>query len=273
MSYFQALILGVVQGITEFLPISSSAHLVITPIFFGWELPENQVFLFDVLVQLGTLVAVILYFRGELIAICKDVFSGILARDFYSQPNARLGWNIVLASIPAGLAGLFLEDLVEMAFHNPISTSIFLFCTAAILLGADHIGRGDRRIEEVTWMDAIWIGFTQALAIFPGISRSGATISGGMVRNLGRKAAARFSFLMSVPIMLAAGFLSVTKLFLMADISDFLPILLIGFITSAIVGYLAIHWLLNFLTRHSLKTFAFYCVGLGIITIIVTYVS
>lgn len=273
MSYFQALILGIVQGITEFLPISSSAHLVITPIFFGWKIPEDQVFLFDVLVQLGTLIAVILYFRRELIAICKNVFSGVIAGDLFSQPKSRLGWNILFASIPAGLAGLFLKDLVEKAFHSPISTSIFLFCTAGILLGADYFGKGDRKIEEVTWIDAIWIGIAQALAIFPGISRSGATISGGMMRNLGRKASARFSFLMSIPIMLAAGFLSVTKLFSLSDVSQFLPILLLGSIASAIVGYLAIHWLLNFLSRHSLKPFAFYCVGLGMITIIVTYVS
>ncbi|MCJ7626232.1 MAG: undecaprenyl-diphosphate phosphatase, partial [Anaerolineaceae bacterium] len=198
---------------------------------------------------------------------------GIFAGDLFNEPKSRLGWNILLASVPAGLAGLFLYDLVEKIFHSPISTSIILFCTAAILVCADHFGKGDRTIEEVSWIDAIWIGFSQALAIFPGISRSGATISMGMMRKLGRKASARFSFLMSIPIMLAAGFLSIIKLFSMPDVSGFLPILFLGFIISAIVGYLAIHWLLHFLSRHSLRTFAFYCVGLGMITIIITYVS
>ena len=272
MSYFQAFIMGIIQGVTEFLPISSSAHLVLTPIFLRWDIPEDQIFPFDVLVQMGTLVAVIIYFRNDILSISRAFVLAMVRRDPFGEPESRLGWYLLLASIPAGFIGLDFKDIIEKVFINPAATAIFLCFTAFFLLMAEYLGKRSRIIDDITWLDAIWIGIAQAFAIFPGISRSGATIAGGMTRNLNREAAARFSFLLSIPIMFAAGFLSGASLFTMPEITRFLPILFTGFMTSAIVGYLSIHWLLRFLTRHSFRAFAFYCIGLGLITIIVIYV-
>lgn len=273
MTIFQAIILGIIQGLTEYLPISSSAHLVIAPFLFGWVIPEGQVFPFDVLVQIGTLVAVIGFFWKDLFAMVGAVILGIVRRKPFTEPQARLGWYIVLATIPAGMAGVFLKDMVEQAFHSPVAVAWFLLGTAALLTLAELLGRRTRNLSGITWKDALWIGLFQAVSIFPGMSRSGATISGGMIRNLERKEAARFSFLMAVPIMLAAGGLGVVDLFKTPGWTAFLPVLLAGFITAGVVGYFSIKWLLSFLARRPLYWFAGYCVLLAAVTLLVAYVA
>lgn len=272
MTFFQAFILGIIQGLTEFLPISSSAHLVLAPYFFGWQFPIEQVFPFDVLVQIGTLAAVIIYFWKDLLSIGRAFLSGLIQRQPFKEPHSRLGWYILLATLPAGVIGLLFDDLVEQAFHDPAITAFFLLITATLLVIAEKVGRRTRSLHELGWRDALWIGFAQALSIFPGISRSGATIAGAMTCNLQRREAARFSFLMSIPIMAAAGLLSLVKLAALPGLAQFLPVLAVGFITAAVVGYLSIHWLLAFLTRRSLNIFAIYCAGLGIVTLLITYV-
>jgi undecaprenyl-diphosphatase len=272
MTLFQAFILGIVQGLTEFLPISSSGHLVLVPFLFGWELNPEQVFPFDTLVQMGTLVAVIIYFWKDLVSIVKAVFQGLFDRKPFGTQNARLGWLLVVATIPAGVAGLLLEDVIEAAFQSATATAIFLFLTAALLLAAEKIGKRKRNLENMTWRDALWIGFAQVLALFPGVSRSGSTIAGGMTRDLKRGDAARFSFLMSVPIMLAAGGYSVFNLLKMPDLNDFLPVMAIGFITAGVVGYFSIRWLLGYLQTHSFKVFAIYCAAVAVIILILSYV-
>ncbi len=271
MDILQAVILGIIQGITEFLPISSSAHLVIAPFFLGWEFPEAQIFPFNVLVQVGTLVAVVAYFWRDLIVILAAVVRGLITRQPFGSQDARMGWYLVLASIPAGLGGLFLKDTVEAAFKSPQVTAGFLFGTAALLIAAERIGKRTRDLASLRWMDALWIGLGQVLALFPGISRSGATIAAGMSRHLERKAAGRFSFLMMVPVMAAAGVFSLIDLLEVPDLAAFLPVMAVGFVTAAIVGILAIHWLLNFLSRRSLYPFAIYCIGLAGLTLILTY--
>ena len=271
MNLLQSIILGTVQGLTEFIPVSSSAHLVLVPYLLGWEIPENVAFVFDVLVQVATLIGVITYFWKDLISIISSMWHGIRAKKPLADFNARLGWLIILASIPAGLFGILVKDTVEAAFSDPVMTALFLFVTAGLLIIAERAGKRSREISQLTWWDALWIGLFQAAAIFPGISRSGATIAGGMTHDLERPAAARFSFLMSVPIMLAAGFLASLDLFNTPGLSSYLPVFIPGFIVAGVVGYLSIRWLLRYLIRHPLYIFAIYCIGLGLVTILVTW--
>jgi undecaprenyl-diphosphatase len=271
MSIFQAIILGIVQGISEFLPISSSAHLVLVPMLFHWQIPQDQIFPFNVLVQMGTLVAVILYFWQDLLRMIKAFFAGLKSRQLFADPDSRLAWWIILATIPAGVIGLLLEDVVEAAFQSPVASALFLLVTAVMMWLAEHFSKKERSLDQITWLDALLIGFGQALAIFPGISRSGATISVGLFRNIKREAAGRFSFLMSIPIMLAAGLLGFKDLLAVEDLSRFLPVMAIGFVTAGLVGYIAIRWLLKVLQTQSLKMFSYYCVGFAAICLIFYY--
>jgi undecaprenyl-diphosphatase len=270
MTLIQAFILGIIQGLTEFLPVSSSAHLVLIPYLFNWRFPQEQVFPFDVLVQLGTLVAVILYFWKDLVTIFKAFFSGLANKEPFKDFEARLGWFLLLATIPAGILGMTIKSQVESVFSNPTWTALLLFVTAGMLIVADFIGKRTRDLSEMTWWDALWIGLFQAVSIFPGISRSGATITGGMTRNLDRTSAARFSFLLSIPVMLGASVVSLKDLFEVPNLSAFLPMLFLGFITAAITGYLSIHWLLSFIKRQKFYYFAIYCVVVAVIVLLVS---
>lgn len=270
MSPIQAIILGILQGLTEFLPISSSGHLVILPYFLNWDLATTESYLFNVLVQLGTLLAVIFYFRKDLLTIIKDFFKQLFAGQPFGTHNARLGWLLIVATIPAGLVGLLLEDAVEQAFSSPMFAGIALLVTGILMVTAELVNKNIGDIHDITIISALWMGLMQALAIFPGVSRSGTTISGGMFRHIRRESAARFSFLMSIPIMLAAGALSTYNLVTeVSDMNGFLPIMALGFVTAAVVGYIAIRWLLKFLSDHSLIYFSIYCFLLGGITIII----
>lgn len=271
MTLFQSILLGIVQGLTEFLPISSSAHLVIVPFLFGWNIPIEQAFPFDVIVQLGTLLAVIVFFWRDLWAIIKAFVLGLVNRKPFADPQARMGWYLILATIPAGLLGLLVKKYVEAAFSSAVATACFLLATALILFVAEKIGKRSRTLTSFNWLDALVMGLAQAVSIFPGISRSGSTIAGGLTRNLDRPSAARFSFLMSIPVMLAAGLLSVLDLRGAPGLSSFLPVLLAGFAAAAVVGYLSIRWLLSFLVRHSLIPFSIYCLAAGVLTLIVAY--
>ncbi|MHB8135888.1 MAG: undecaprenyl-diphosphatase UppP [Anaerolineaceae bacterium] len=269
MNYLQAIILGIVQGITEFLPISSSGHLVIVPYLLNWNIPVEQIFPFNVLIQLGTIVSVIIYFWKDLINIIKDFVSGLFEpRPFYNE-KTRMGWMIVIASIPAVLAGLLIKDLVESAFQSILAVAIFLIVTAILLFMAEKFGKRTKDMKETTWKNAIVIGLFQVLSLFPGISRSGSTISGGVLQGLKRKEAARFSFLMSIPVMIGAGILSLKDLLDVPNLQEFLPILLIGFFVSGIVGYLSIHWLLKFLNERRLTVFSIYCLILSLVIFVV----
>ena len=269
MTFVQAVVLGIVQGLTEFIPVSSSGHLVLVPHFLGWQFSKEQAFVFDVLVQWGTLVAVCVYFRQELYAIAAAFVRGIVRRRPFADPDARMGWYLALATLPAVFIGLLWKDEIEQAFASPKMTGLFLLGTAALLLIAELAGRRCRSMQELTWQDSLWIGFSQALALLPGISRSGATLAGGMTRQLDRSSAARFSFLMSVPVMLGAGVLAVKDLLALPAADSFVLPLLAGFLAALVSGYLAIRWLIAYLSRHSLYLFAAYCAGLGIIVLLV----
>jgi len=265
LTLFQALVLGIVQGLTEYLPVSSSAHLVLVPWALGWEFEPGAAFAFDVLVQLGTLVAVIAYFWKDLIHMLRAVLQALIHREAWQDPYVRLAGWIVLGTLPAVIAGVALKDIVEAAFGSPMATSIFLLLTAALLMAAERIGKRLRPIESATWKDAVWIGLAQALALFPGLSRSGATISAGLLRGIDRLGAARFSFLLSIPVMIGAGALAIGDLAALPAAGDYVPAVLVGFVSAAIVGYASIRWMLGFVTRHSLAAFSAYCAIVGLL--------
>lgn len=271
MTLFQSIILGIVQGATEFLPISSSGHLVIIPFLFGWDIPNGEAFIFNVLVQLATLVAVFAYFWHDLLTIVRNTWDGIIQRGPFQKPEARLGWYLVLATLPAVVLGLVFKEKVERAFDSPLAVALFLLVTAVLLIAAERLGNRQRYLENLTWKDALVVGFFQVLALFPGVSRSGATITGGMVRDQKRTTAARFSFLMSVPVMLAAGFIATLDLLSSPNFFTLLPTFIPGFLAAAIVGYLSIRWLMGYLSRHPLYIFAIYCTLLSLVVLTLAY--
>ena len=258
MTILQSLLLGVVQGLTEFIPVSSTAHLLIGQRLLGIGANE-AVFAFLVLVQLGTLAALIVYFWKDLWAIAR----AFPARPF-STPKNRLGWFILIATLPALLAGLLLKPLVQSLFRVPLIEAAIRLATAAVLMAlAERFGRRTRRLETMTGFDAVVVGLMQVIAVFPGASRSGTTISGGLFRGFDRAAAARFAFLMAVPVMLAAGAYEALEVVKMPGLSSFLPVLAAGFLAAAVFGWLAVKWLLRYLGRHSLAVFAVYCAVLS----------
>jgi undecaprenyl-diphosphatase len=272
MTIFQSILLGIVQGLTEFLPVSSSGHLVIVPYLLGWDIPADVEFVFDVLVQVATLVAVIVYFWNDLLQIARAFVKNLASRTLMQDPDSRLGVYIILATIPAGVIGILVKDLIEQSFDSPVATALFLWVTAALLVIAERVGKRTKDLIHLNWKDAIWIGFFQALAVFSGISRSGSTITGAMVRDYKREPAARFSFLIMVPIMLAAGLLATLDLFALPDVSGNLLVFLPGFIAAGVTGYIAIRWLLRYLTRHPLYIFAWYCAAIGLLTLVVSFI-
>jgi len=285
MTILHAFILGIVQGLTEFIPVSSTAHLLIAEKLLGVP-SDDKTFAFSVIIQLGTVFTLILFFFKDIWQITQAFFLGIKNRKPFESLNARLGWLIIVATIPALVAGFFLKDIVEGMFKDPVSlASIRLLLSAALLAAVEYFDRRgrtlesaaaveyfDRRgrtLESATWQDALTIGLFQVLAIFPGASRSGTTIAGGMVRGLDRPSAARFAFLMSAPILLAAGAYESLKVINMSGTIDFLPYLITGFVTAAIVGWFAIKWLIDYLNKHSLYLFAIYCAVVGFILLLV----
>ena len=269
MSLLQAFILGIIQGLTEFIPVSSTAHLLIGQKVLG--LPANDaMFSFLVLVQIGTIISLFVYFWKDLISILVDTLKNLGGlRDFPSLPdNAKMGWYIMIATVPALLAGYLLKDAVEALFRLPLlEAAIRLFSAAVLLSLAEWLTQKDRQLDSMSWLDALVVGLFQIIAVFPGASRSGSTISGGMFRGFDRPSAARFAFLMSVPVMLAAGVYEMLDVIHMPGLAEFLPALAVGFITAAIVGWLAVRWLLSFLGKHSLYAFSIYCAVVGIIVL------
>lgn len=263
MTLSQALILGIIQGASEFLPISSSGHLVLAPYIFGWQIDPQEAFIFNVLVQVATLSAVIAYYWKDLKKILSAVISGLIRRKPFLEEDAKLGWLLVLSTIPAGLVALLFKDTFQAAFSDPRSAAIFLLCTSALLVIGELLGKRSKLLNSMNWLDALLIGLFQTLALFPGISRSGSTIAGGMIRGFDRKSSARYSFLMAVPVMLAAGVLAVNDLLQLPALLGNLPVYLAGFICAALVGYLAIRWFIGYLSRQSLYLFAAYCAVLG----------
>jgi undecaprenyl-diphosphatase len=260
MSLFQALILGVIQGVTEYIPVSSSAHLVLFPWLVGWPDPP---FTFDVLVQWGTLVGVVVYFARDLWSIVRAVVVDLAARKPFRSQEARLGWYIVVGTIPAAVFGFLFKESFEAVYGQPVYVAALLFGTALILFLAEWRTRQTRNLSQMGWWDAVDVGLWQVAALLPGISRSGATIGGAMLRDFERPSAARFSFLLSLPALLGAGLLALIDLARSGLLATDLPALAIGFAAAAVSGYLCIRLLLSYLQRHRLTVFAAYCALFG----------
>jgi undecaprenyl-diphosphatase len=269
MSFLQALVMGIIQGATEYIPVSSSGHLVLVPWLLGW---PDAPFTFEVLVQWGTLVGVFVYFWHDLWDIAHEMVVGLAQRQPLATTSARIGWYIILGTLPAVVLGLFLKDIFEAVFGKPIYVAGLLLGTAVILAAAERFGRRQRTLPEFGWLDALIVGFWQVLAMFPGISRSGATIGGAMLRGFDRPAAARFSFLLSIPAMLGAGILAIADLLQAGTLGTDLPALIVGFVAAAISGYLCIRWLLGYLQRHSLHVFAIYCAAFGVFNLVIALI-
>jgi undecaprenyl-diphosphatase len=262
MTIVQAIVLGAIQGATEFLPISSSGHLVLVPWILNWEFQRESAFIFDVLVQWGTILAVMFYFRDDLLSLLTAAIQSLISGRRSNQ--SRLAWLILLASLPAAAAGLLLKPLVVQTFESPLWVSRFLLVTAGILFLAEQLYRPRRKVSRMIWKDALIIGIAQSLALFPGISRSGTTIAGGLSRAFDRNGAARFSFLLAVPTMIGAGLVTLGDLAALRDPGILIPPLIIGALVAAVVGVLSIHWLLAFLARRKLSVFSFYCLAVGL---------
>lgn len=269
MDLLQALILGIVQGATEYIPVSSSAHLVLVPWFLGWPDPSFE---FEVLVQWGTLVGVFVFFWEDIWAITTAVVRGLLKAKPLATFEAKLGWLVVVATIPAVVLGLLFKDYFEIAFASPALAGGLLILTAIILVVAERYGARVRELVAFTWLDAIIVGFWQAAAILPGISRSGATIGGAVLRGFNRTAAARFSFLMSIPALLGAGVVALNDLLESGTLTEQLPAITVGFIAAAVSGYICIRWLLHYLQRHSLYAFAAYCAIVSMLSLVVGFI-
>ena len=263
MDFLQILVLALVQGLTEFLPVSSSAHLILVPILTGW---EDQGLAFDVAVHVGTLSAVVLYFRKEISKMTVSWGASVVGKGF--DQEAKLAWAVLFGTIPVGIAGLLFKDFIEMHLRAPevLATATLVF--ALLLWLADARGRETRDEYSLTWTDILFIGLSQALALIPGTSRSGATMTAALFLGLSRQAAARFSFLLSIPVIILAGGLKTLDYLEEASIDDMQPLML-GALLSGVSAYVCIHYFLKLLEKISMLPFVIYRIVLAIFLFIV----
>lgn len=274
MSIFQSIILGILQGLGEFLPISSTAHLILAPWFFGWSDPGLS---FDVALHLGTLIAVVGFFWKDWLIIFQLAFNQFtnlflqifypnnssITRDIESQYPAHLLWLLAIASVPGAIFGILLNDKAEEAFRSPLLIAFTLSVVGVIIFLADRYVLNRKEMKAVTFGDAFWIGLSQAVAIIPGVSRSGATMGAGLLLGLSREQTARFSFLLSTPIIFGAAVMKVPNL-LKTGLD--VPIIL-GILASAVTGYLAIKYMLRFIQKVGYGPFLWYRLALAAVVV------
>lgn len=276
MNIIEAIFLGIIQGLTEFLPISSTGHLTVAGKFMGLISNENpeEWTAFIAVIQLGTLAAVLIYFWRDLLNIIKDFISDniLKPKKFKEQSiNSKMGWYLVIATLPVVIIGLLFKDFIEGVFtKNLIVISISLIVLGLILMVAEKTGKFNREKKDLNWFDSLIIGFAQSLALIPGSSRSGTTITAGLFLGFNRETAARFSFLMSIPAILASGLLQFYQSFEMLNFNSSIN-LLSATIVSAVVGYLSIEFLLRYLRKKSVMVFVVYRIVIGIIILILIY--
>ena len=266
----QALVMGIVQGLTEFLPVSSSGHLIIVPFLFGWTDPFITSVAFSVMLHVGTLLALLIYFRAEWFRLVPAGLAAIRDRTLAGDPDRRLAWLLVAATIPAALAGFLLNDFLEKTVREPGLVAVMLIVGAVILWLADRWGGLTKGVGDVTFPLAFGIGAAQALALIPGISRSGVSIAAGRFAGLAREPAARFSFLMATPVIAGAAIFEARKLATGdAGVTVELVPLLVGMIASFATGVLAIRFMLRYLQTRSLTVFVVYRLVVAAVVIIV----
>jgi undecaprenyl-diphosphatase len=270
MSLLQAIILGIVQGLTEFLPISSTAHLRIVPALCDWHFYHGTTndpgAPFTAVVQLGTTLAIVLYFWRELLHVTLAWFRGIVDRSVRGTLEYKLGWYLILATIPVGMFGLIFSDQIETGARNLWLIASTLIALAIVLAAAERVGRRERVEEEINTTDAIAVGTAQALALIPGASRSGTTITAGLFRGMTREAAARFSFLLSIPAVVLSG--AYEAINPGKGHSPGAGLVGVAVVFAFIVGLASIHWLMKWLTNHSTFIFIYYRIALGVLLIV-----
>jgi undecaprenyl-diphosphatase len=262
MSTLEAIVLGLVQGLTEFLPISSSGHLRIVPAMLGWEDPGAG---FTAVIQLGTMAAVLIYFRADLWRIAIAWLRELRVPIRQSSPDAKLGWFIVLGTIPISIFGFAFSDQIESGARSLYLIGSALILFSFVMLLAERVGSQRRALTEMNGRDGLFVGMAQALALIPGISRSGATISAGLLRGFDRVAAARYSFLLSVPAVVLSGLFELRKIG--EDGSASAGATAVATLAAFISGYLAIAWLLRYLSTHTLGIFIVYRIALGVLVL------
>ena len=267
MSVLEAIILGITQGLTEFLPISSTAHLRIVPAFAGWEDPGAA---FTAVTQLGTMTAVLLYFREDLLRISRAWLRSLRDPAVRHELDARMGWYIVIGTIPIAIFGLLFHNQIEDGARDLYLIGSALIVLGLLLLVAERVAKHDRPLEKITTRDGIAIGMAQALALVPGVSRSGATLTAGLFLGFDRPSAARFSFLLSVPAVVLSGMFEFVSILDGGDENDHVGLgsLAIATFLAFVVGYASIAFLLRFLTHHTTLVFVVYRVALGAIVLI-----
>ncbi|OBI80630.1 undecaprenyl-diphosphate phosphatase [Mycobacterium sp. E740] len=266
MSWVQVVVLALLQGLTEFLPVSSSGHLAIASrVFFADDAGAS----FTAVTQLGTEFAVLLYFARDIGRIIKAWFNGLFV-NAHRTADYWLGWYVIIGSIPIGVFGLLLKDEIRTAARNLWAIAIALIVFSAVIAAAEYVGRQTRNVEQLTWKDAVVVGFAQCLALLPGVSRSGATISAGLFLGQNRELAARFGFLLAIPAVFASGLFSLPDAFhpVGEGLSATGPQLLVATVIAFVVGFAAVAWFLRFLVRHSMYWFVGYRVLLGTVVLI-----
>jgi undecaprenyl-diphosphatase len=282
VTILQAIILGIVQGLTEFIPISSSAHLVIVPWLFRWTDPALESLTFDIALHLGTLLALLVFFATDWVRLIRAGIASIVERKIGGDRDRQLAWLLVIGCIPGGIAGVLLESKITEWFHAPhtpiqptamVAMGIIIALLGALLFLAERFARHERKMDKLTLKDAIAIGLAQAFAVFPGVSRSGSTITAGLAMGLERETAARFSFLLSAPIIAGAGLKSLWEIYKGVQVGAIASADLIlfpaGFIAAAISGYLCIKFLLRFLQKNPTDIFVYYRWALAALVVIV----
>ena len=264
MEYLLSILAGVIQGLTEFLPISSSGHLIIFHDIFNFNLPDDL--LFDTILHLGTLVALVLFFYQDVEKIIRGFFSSLFNWNWKNNFNQRLSWLVIISTIPAAVVGYFLEDIIDNYLRSTFLVVIMLILVAILFWLAEKYAQKIKNIQQIGILDSIIIGCAQAIALIPGTSRSGITIIAGLGRGFKREEAARFSFILSIPIVFGAGLKKILDITSMADLN--LLVLGLGFISSVVTGYLVIRFLIKYLTNHSLSIFAWYRLIIGVLMLL-----
>jgi undecaprenyl-diphosphatase len=262
LEFLQAVVLGVVQGLTEFLPVSSSGHLLLGQYFLGLD-QERFGLAFDVALHLGTLLAVVAFFWRDLLRLAYAFVRSLTRNRNFTDPYQKLSYLIIAATVPAAAVGFFLEDIIETVLRSPWIVVFNLVLVGILFIVAEAVGRRTDTADKMTFWQAAGIGFAQAAALVPGVSRSGATITLGLFLGLRREEAARFSFLMSVPIIAGAGTLQLGEAVREGMHAAQMVMFAAGFVSSAVIGYLAIRFFISFVADHSLRAFAYYRFGLA----------
>ena len=267
LELLQAIILGIVQGLTEFLPVSSSGHLLLGQYFLG--LDQNRFGLsFDVALHMGTLIAVVSYFWRDLIRMVRAFLRSFAYRDLKNDPDQRLAYLVIASAAPAALIGFLFGDFFEDTVRSPWVVVFNFILVGVLFIVGEAVGTRTRRVSKLGFGEAVSIGLAQSMALVPGVSRSGATITLGLLLGLRREEAAKFSFLMSVPIIAGAGSLKVAQVIAAGMGMQQIVLFVVGFVTSAAIGYVTIRFLLNYLTNHSLRAFAYYRFGIAAVVIV-----